>query len=59
MKRLSPAETLAEAMERRPALRPMLEAFAPLMELRGSLPALLVEAVKRDAVDNQVAVRLM
>ena len=45
MKRLSPAETLAEAMERRPALRPMLEAFAPLMELRGSLPALLVEAV--------------
>ena len=45
MKRLSPAETLAEAMERRPALRPMLEAFAPLMEMRGALPARLAEAV--------------
>ena len=45
MKRLSPAETLAEAMERRPALRPMLEAFAPLMEARGSLPERLAEAV--------------
>ncbi len=45
MKRLSPAETLAEAMEHRAALRPMLEAFAPLMELRSYLPTRLAEAV--------------
>ena len=45
MKRLSPAETLSEAMERRPALRPVLEAFAPLMELRSGLPAQLAESV--------------
>ena len=45
MKRLSPAETLAEAMEHRPALRPLLEAFAPLMKLRGALPVHLAEAV--------------
>ncbi|MBQ4615860.1 MAG: formate dehydrogenase accessory protein FdhE [Mailhella sp.] len=45
MKRLSPAETLSEAMDRRPALRPMFEAFAPLMELRSGLPAQLAESV--------------
>ena len=47
MKRLSPAETLAEAMERRSALRPLLEAFAPLMDMRGTLPARLAGSVEQ------------
>lgn len=45
MKRLSSAETLAEAIKRRPTLRPVLEAFAPLMELRSALPHSLTEVV--------------
>ena len=46
MQRLDAAATLAEAMERRPALRALLEACAPLMELRTSLPGRLAESVK-------------
>lgn len=47
MQSLSVAETLAAAMERREPLRPILEAFAPLTELRVSVPVTLSDAVAR------------
>jgi len=45
MQRLDAAATLSEVMERRPALRALLEACSPLMELRSSLPGILAERV--------------
>ena len=46
MQTLSAAETLTAAMDRRPALRPLLEAFLPLVELRALAPSMLMEAVE-------------
>ena len=47
MQTLSVADTLRSAMERRAPLRPILEAFQPLTELRASVPAALLEAVEQ------------
>ena len=47
MQTLSAADTLRAAMERRAPLRPILEAFLPLTELRASVPAPLLDAVEQ------------
>lgn len=46
MQSLSAAETLAEAIGRRPALASLLKAFSPYLELRAELPSRLMAAVE-------------